>query len=664
MGWTRDILGTFQEFFRTTGGVVVKNYSSMTSYASTGYMLIYSKGRKLFYKDESDTEKQVYSVSDIEEIAELENSLSELCWYYYSEPKYMSNFATDDFDDQVGIESLWSNYSYNASSLWVEPTLTGNVASFDISDLEDIERWDAKGDIVTWQSTEPDDTKGYFSSGGEGGSWPNVSKGCTVVYSGGTSDIVDYSGGGNQTDEVEVDTGIADETAIEAIYGSTVSGGNLTANSVTGSGTTLYDVDGIDPDNSNWITADSSIRIRIDKDDISGSSSTISVTVYGPYYSGVSMYIQKASIGPADGEGPSCTTTPTEITDFAGQEIAGADAETPLTSAPFAYDFTSSTHHIVTIDWDSSDGSVNESWSGGQNGTWWLKGSADTYDQASVSGFSEQPGNYILAGIEVSGAGTSYPATEAHTSTSSSLLELDTSSWTNIGQIIGVQSTPGSSTIYHAVSFNRGASDEKWRVYTTDWRDIAKLDSGTWKYQDASDDYQSADVNSRLHALSQAFTISANQMGVSVLQRVGYEEFGSVFSAGSLNFAWQVNANTGEIPTFDKYNIYYNSNPNLSLVTADWEVKSNDETFGFIVAKLKPIDSITVGTHVKAYISINNGIHWEETTLTTYKTDSNYTYVRGTIFGITARGDKTIRAKIRTFDMKNIKIVNLAVGLR
>lgn len=664
MGWTRDISGTFQEFFRTAGGITIKAYNTMSELASSGYMVLYFKGKKLFFKDENAIEKQVYHKKDIEVVSELENSLAEICWYYYSEPKYLSNFATDDFDDETGIDSLLSNYTYDAGNDWIEPPLTGTPYSVDVSLLADIERWDAKGDIATWQSTEPDDTKGYFSSGGESQAWPNVGAGCTVLYSGGSAGIVDFTGGGNQTDEVELDTGVSDETAITAIYGTTVSSGNLTSSSVSGEGSTLYQVDGIDPDNSNWITANSSIRIRVDKDDISGSSSRIQVRIYAPYYAGVSAYIQRASIGPADGEGPSCTTTPTEITDFAGIELPGADAFTYVTSDPFDYDFTSSTHHIVTLDWDSSDGSICESWSGSHNGTWWIKAAADTYNQASVSGFSEQPGNYILANVTIIGEGESTPATEAHTATSSSLMQVDTSSWSGIYQVVGVQSTPGTSTIYHMVSFNRGSDSELWRMYSTDWRTAVRLNSGTWQYQDSSDVYQNSSVNTRLHAMSQAMAISGNQMGISTMQTIPAAKWEEVFSAGSLDFAWQLNSNLGEIVTFDKYQIYKDSNPNLELVTEGFEAKDNDPSYGFIVVKLKPIDSITLDTHLIGYISINNGANWEEVDLTAYKTDGTYTYARGVVYNITQRTDKTIRAKVVTTALKSVKLVSIAVGVR
>jgi len=148
-------------------------------------------------------------------------------------------------------------------------------------------------------------------------------------------------------------------------------------------------------------------------------------------------------------------------------------------------------------------------------------------------------------------------------------VRIDTSSWHALTGIQVTQDTPANSTIYHALSFNMGDADEKWKVYVSAaWKDIARLQSGTWQYRDGSDDWQDAASNNRLTALRQAFSVTANQMTKSGLEALS-AEYSSAFEAGTLDFAAGLKADAGNVPALTGYTVIYDpGNHDLLMVSA------------------------------------------------------------------------------------------------
>jgi hypothetical protein len=115
--------------------------------------------------------------------------------------------------------------------------------------------------------------------------------------------------------------------------------------------------------------------------------------------------------------------------------------------------------------------------------------------------------------------------------------------------------------------------------------------------------------------------------------------------------------------------IFPTASQNMVLVSQEWEASANDPNDAYVVLNVEPIDAITLGTDLKAYISINDGTNYEEITgLTTFRELGNYDFIRGDLTGITARTDKTIRLKIEGLNngsnTKQFKLHAWALGVK
>lgn len=108
---------------------------------------------------------------------------------------------------------------------------------------------------------------------------------------------------------------------------------------------------------------------------------------------------------------------------------------------------------------------------------------------------------------------------------------------------------------------------------------------------------------------------------------------------------------------------------NMVLVSQGWEASANDPDSAFILLNIEPIDSITLDTDIKAYLSINDGTNYEQVTgLAVIREIGSYDFIRGDITGITSRTDKTIRIKIEGLNngsnAKQFKLHAWAAGVR
>ena len=108
---------------------------------------------------------------------------------------------------------------------------------------------------------------------------------------------------------------------------------------------------------------------------------------------------------------------------------------------------------------------------------------------------------------------------------------------------------------------------------------------------------------------------------------------------------------------------------NMVLVSQEWEASANNPTSAYCVLNVEPIDAITLDTDLKAYISIDDGSHYEQITgLAIFREIGNYDFIRGDITGITARTDKTIRLKVEGLNngsnTKQFKLHAWALGVK
>jgi hypothetical protein len=94
---------------------------------------------------------------------------------------------------------------------------------------------------------------------------------------------------------------------------------------------------------------------------------------------------------------------------------------------------------------------------------------------------------------------------------------------------------------------------------------------------------------------------------------------------------------------------------NMTLISNSKEAEVKP-TNGRFLALVEPVDSITINTDVKGYISTNDGTNYDEVTLT----DEGYFDTTKKVYSgnvtLTDRSDKTMRQKLTTLNNKNLKV--------
>lgn len=108
---------------------------------------------------------------------------------------------------------------------------------------------------------------------------------------------------------------------------------------------------------------------------------------------------------------------------------------------------------------------------------------------------------------------------------------------------------------------------------------------------------------------------------------------------------------------------------NMVLVSQEWEASVNDPTSAYVVLNVEPVDDITLDADLKAYISIDDGSHYEQITgLAIFRTIGSNNFIRGDISDITPQTDKTIRLKIEGLNnesnTKQFKLHAWALGVK
>ena len=128
-----------------------------------------------------------------------------------------------------------------------------------------------------------------------------------------------------------------------------------------------------------------------------------------------------------------------------------------------------------------------------------------------------------------------------------------------------------------------------------------------------------------------------------------------------------VAAQSVAIPTFTKVSFTYDvTGTDLSLVTRNWESSVEDPTDAYCVIDIEPIDAVIFNSDFKAFISINDGMNWDQIGLDPgpFRRVGSHNYVRGDLYGITPRSDGTIRFKFSTHNNKTVKLHSIAGGVR
>jgi hypothetical protein len=186
--------------------------------------------------------------------------------------------------------------------------------------------------------------------------------------------------------------------------------------------------------------------------------------------------------------------------------------------------------------------------------------------------------------------------------------QVDSSNALHISGVAVTQTTPGNSVIVHAVSFDARTT---WSIFKSSaWYQIARLYSGTWQYKDSQGSWQSASSNTMMQALAQAFAVSINQLTKAQLEAITQSQWestgGFAVTQRTLDFAWAMQSDAGNIPTFTKYVVTWTTGLNL-ISTAQAVAVAPDRVMASVLLKNKH-------SSTKVYVSTAVVPSWTELT--------------------------------------------------
>ncbi len=118
--------------------------------------------------------------------------------------------------------------------------------------------------------------------------------------------------------------------------------------------------------------------------------------------------------------------------------------------------------------------------------------------------------------------------------------------WSNITNVSPNFSTPGSSKIFCALSFNKDTDSKNWKIWDGSvWKNIAQLDFGKWKYLNNSWTWVDSTANARLETLRQALEQETNQMDIHALASIN-ENFSQIFVPNKIAIAIEMMADEND----------------------------------------------------------------------------------------------------------------------
>ncbi len=154
-----------------------------------------------------------------------------------------------------------------------------------------------------------------------------------------------------------------------------------------------------------------------------------------------------------------------------------------------------------------------------------------------------------------------YIPQQGSTALAKASLALDCSDWAHITGCTVTQTLSGTSAAYHALTFDGGNSYKV--MYGSSWREVIKLDSGTWYYNNSetsTPDWQAAAQNNAQYAFRQALDIAQNRMTKGTLESLTTAQWESTggwsTSVDSINVAIGLKGGT-DIGAVDKYTFSY-----------------------------------------------------------------------------------------------------------
>jgi hypothetical protein len=417
---------------------------------------------------------------------------------------------------------------------------------------------------------------------------PDIVPGILVEFSDTECLITGVTGGGSTTGSIALDNAHAGAT-VTAAYGLSLGSGGLTVNRGYQTGTESWTkgVSGMTP------LAGYSIRIVVPGSELSAGGDHVQVKLkanttqpaYKAQYAAsiAQTRISRVSIVERDGSTANGTTTPTEIT-FPGT-YGTSQSGTPLvmgnevTSDVIEYTVDTAKDYLVTLDiaWATSWYiPADAPWNGTQQtfrAGYMCSGAGQSYvkdygwgnagassAQQTVTDFTEAPFIYGLEKLIVTGIQPVSPGLEVAYTTD--VVQLTTSTYEALDSVTVNQTTPGDSTIYHAVSLDRRRTFQVFK--DSAWRVIVRINGTDWQHIDGSDVWQNASVNSLLGALRQALAISENRMDKTALEAITSAEWQSAGGfiphvTTAMDIAVGMQADGTDVPVLNSYTVAYES---------------------------------------------------------------------------------------------------------
>lgn len=244
--------------------------------------------------------------------------------------------------------------------------------------------------------------------------------------------------------------------------------------------------------------------------------------------------------------------------------------------------------------------------------------------------------------------------------------------WDYIEGVSVTQTTPGRSTIFHFVSFNIGNT---WKIFDgSDWRDVVKRESGVWYYnlsETLTPNWIATSYVDDLSTLKQSITVLANQMTGLELASItrnqwvlsnGYQ----ISSSSRIDFAFALIPDGSNVPSISGYTVnYYIESDDISFFSNSWSSSKINPKVCFCNLILTTSESIIPNTDFAVYISTDNGQNYSQIVdLILLNTSGTQFFYRGEILDLPTRNTKSIKFKLSTFNLKDIRISSLSVGLR
>lgn len=404
---------------------------------------------------------------------------------------------------------------------------------------------------------------------GTGNDCPDVVVGTYVLFTDGVLAISRIAQNGDQSEQVTLEEPHATGT-VSAIYDPATPNSGISVNHISGTATTICTKTPY-----SWANAGKlSIRQVLSATDITGDGEGLVSLTIKAGQEGVATSNQgycelsHCSIVERSGSTANGTTTPTPITWKGGQSAVSLAPNEEVTSDDIAFAVDETKDYIVSFDhsyrtiigyaiWATSGVALSNG-AGYYSKVWDLTDTNACFDKQTVTGFSS-----LLTGcqgvIKLETKPLQPLPTDVYVAHTTDSSQFDISIAEDFVGVEAIQTQPGSTVVYHLVSFDARQTFSAWSGSA--WFQVVQLSGGNWQYKNAGSAWANSSPNSLLGALKQAFAVTANQMTAAELEAITSTQWkssgGVTVKQGSLDFAVALQYNGVQYPTVNGYTITY-----------------------------------------------------------------------------------------------------------